>query len=207
MDLHSRYCCSAVISGSSFRMIGRLMLAHHPTCAAFGSDVFHVRGHAVCVGCAVHYPAAVLAIAIGIFFIPAWPALAAGATLCLAQGASFLGLTKRRSTKIVVRAVTGLAFGLIIFGLWSLLNWWQAAAVLMSFMTVGFLTQIPKISRMKATCESCIYKMDWDNCPGFGFISRPDDPHLDGTTQTSSQGTTREWKVLQSPSQEPRELQ
>lgn len=188
-------------------MIGRLMLAHHPTCAAFGQDVFHVRGHAICVGCAVHYPAAVLGVAVAIFLFSPWPTLAAGAVLCLAQGASFLGLTKRRSTKVVVRGVTGFGLGLVIFGLWSLLNWWQAAVTLMSLMTVAFLTQIPKMRRMKATCESCVYKMDWDHCPGFGFIFRPDDPNLDGTIPTSSPGTTREWRVLQSQSQEPREPQ
>lgn len=153
--------------------IGRLVLAHHPRCHPFRHDVYRVGSVSLCLGCWTAYPVAAVLL-VGLCWLapgPWWAWLASGLVVGSTQFLAIAGWTATRRRKMLVKALLGVGLACTVYGImaapWSV--WWQLAA-LAGGASVAGLAMVPRGLRMRATCETCLFRGDWERCTGMALV-------------------------------------
>lgn len=148
-----------------------LLLAHHPLCATFANDRFHVRAWGVCSGCAVAGPAMLLGLGVTAYLeaaqaMPALPVMAAALFLGLPQLATYMWRLSRLE-RGAAKALGGLGIG-AVGASWLFLPhpWWAWLAAGGFLVALGAL-QALRVRSLLRTCDQCPWRRDWDACPGF----------------------------------------
>lgn len=170
-----------LVSKPTTRAIVGLLMAHHPDCSMFYGDTFRIGGRSFCLGCAITYPTAVLALMAFILFPieSAFPTLLVHREPLLALGIAmgFLQLIKYRARidsrpfRITVKVVLGMSIGTILFWIFTLpAPLIVSIMVLFIFSAGGMMIATYRYVYIRKVCAGCIYHGDWDICFGFrGF--------------------------------------
>lgn len=160
-----------------FQKYGFLLISHHPKCEEFKNHTLNIGSLRFCIGCFIGYPTAITAIMILNFIkIP----LLFDSIILLLFGLIFLSffilsplnLTKRKGIKIIQKFCIGIGSAFLFWWTWTLTS--DSLVNLITFIAI-FGTLIVILNGYHAygflkTCRRCIYKTDWQNCPGFKSI-------------------------------------
>jgi len=153
----------------------RLALEHHPLCRHFADDrrqFWPLSVHA-CAGCLAAVPAMVAGVVIAFAgsLAGAYPlaVLAASLVLGVPQLSSYVW-RGGRAWRSAVKALGGLGIGGVFVG-------WLLAPVPWTWKWIGAGTLVLAFAGMQAlrvrailrTCDACVYRRDWDRCPGFNL--------------------------------------
>ena len=159
------------------RTLSPFSLAHHPSCEQYSGHCVEVRGHRLCIGCFIGFPATFIALAaiilatyFGILRLTFINTLLLGVGI---EGILFIGKAIRHARKVSARVATKIAQATgIAFLLYAPISMpWSIAAkiiaVLMIWMTINSLMSAQRMYETGKTCEACKYKARWSRCPGF----------------------------------------
>lgn len=142
----------------------RFATSHHPACGLYEADTVDVLGHPVCVGCATSMPVAALGFVALHAFVPptAWAAcVVLGLALGGVQLFSVAGLTRTRGSKVLVKALAGVATALVVYGLvvapWS---WPVRFVALAGAWLLALALVLPRARRIDAECAAAGHVRD-----------------------------------------------
>lgn len=154
------------------RLALRLATAHHPLCAWFQSDRYHLFGRSFCRGCTAAVPLFALGIITfitAIHFFPAGvaPLAVIGLSLGIPHGTTYLhrfAPAYRAGAKLL----GGFGLGLLIPGILLAPVPLTYRIIVLAGLGVAFLLlQGLRMKRMLAICDACPWQRDWNRCPGF----------------------------------------
>lgn len=164
----------------AIRTAGRIVLAHHPSCSTFSSDMV-IRGR-VCAGCAWTWPIFLGALAVLVVLHPridAWALLAGGIALGTPQVATIFVKTSTMARR-AAKALGGLGLACAVWGTYQLPvpAGAKLGIVLAGLAAFGVLLGF-RMARLMQVCRACPYRMDWENCAGMiGHGIAPDPADL-----------------------------
>lgn len=157
----------------------KLAVRHHPLCDRFDTDRFGP----VCSGCAMFWPAALIAWPVA---IAAW--LDGASAWALLFGATVLGLPQLltlrwrfgRAMRAAIKLLGGIAVSTAVFAIAVLPAPWSLRGALFAAMGLSFAGLMALRARsILRTCDACVWKRDWGRCPGFGALDAG--PHGNAT--------------------------
>jgi uncharacterized membrane protein len=153
-----------------------LTLSHHPACRQYRHHSITVRGHKLCIGCFIGYPAT-LATIFALFIVwflgfqlrfldMIWLGIAVEAVAILGK---LLLSSKRVSSKVFIKILQGIGFGLLFFAALTLQLPLLLEVLILLILWTGSnaVHGATRAYDTQKTCGLCYYKGNWSNCPGF----------------------------------------
>ena len=159
----------------------RYFVGHHPLCTAYREDVRLVGPTKipVCVGCAIVYPSGLLAgplLSVALARADgSFPVAAAvvGFSLGGLQLAGYVFRVESRALRTAIKAGLGLGVMLFVGGVLALdAAWTLKVGLLAAAYLVLAATQALRVLKLKRKCRKCVWKADWQRCPGFYPFNR-----------------------------------
>ncbi len=168
------------------RRLSIYLLSHHPNCAFFDHDVYHLFGKRICLGCSIAYPTAIMIILTS--FLMKWygsiPEILFHQDLLLVaslifgsfQFIKYQGLSFSKPLNIFIKLSLGISLGGLVIWIFTLPIHFvlQILLFVLSFVMVQFIGTL-RFRNIRITCADCIYHGDWDICQGFRNINRYED--------------------------------
>ncbi len=156
------------------RSIKPLLLSHHPDCENFKEHTFSIGTKKFCIGCFIGYPFAFIGV-ITIYIINLFLnfssdlLLIVGLILMSSFILSPLKLTKRKSIKILQKAIFNLGGAFLFWWIFFLPNPFFINFLLFFFIFSFLLLLVNTYHAYSfyRTCKKCEFSLDWENCPGF----------------------------------------
>ena len=175
--------------GSLIRDIKPIILSHHPSCERFENHTVTLFRKKICIGCLAFYPTLFISLILYIMFgdhisISSKDKIIYGSILTSTILISYLGITKSKISKFLIKVILALGVFFVFIGIYEL-----AASQLLKilflfiFAFILFVLNYVRIILMLSSCNNCESKNKSHYCRGFrkiyinlikdGFIKAP----------------------------------